>query len=814
MNTIETAGAPAPAADTSFAPGWPGIEARWTSSAKEGVGSVLLPNSRVWFTISHGILNEIYYPRVDMACTRDMGLIITDGKDRIWEEKRDLDHQIELMDRCVPAYQLTNTCPDGSFRIVKKIVTDPKRDVVLQRITFEDLKPEEGRQYRIFAVLAPHLVNRGANNTGWVGDFKGIPMLMATGGISALAFSPSVPWKKLSVGFVGMSDGFQDLLKHKQLTCTYDRAENGNIALTGEIDMDACGGEFTLAIGFGRLPEEAAHRTRASLHDGFYMAFDTYAESWREWHDTLEELDRTDNDKLLDLYRVSASVIRAHEATSFTGGYIASLSIPWGFSKGDDDLGGYHLVWPRDLCETAGSLLAIGALDEARNVLLYLQTVQEEDGHWPQNMWLDGSPYWTGLQMDECAFPLLTVEMAHRAGALKPGDLEDFMPMVLKAAGFVAKFGPVTGQDRWEEDAGYSPFTLAVEIAGLIAAAALCDITGYEREAQYLREVADTWNDQIERWTYASNTELAKSLGIEGYYVRISPLETSDAASPLDGFVAIKNRPMEDYNQKASMIISPDALALVRFGLRDANDPRMLNTVKAVDHLLKIELPQGSCWRRYNFDGYGEKADGSPFDGTGIGRAWPLLSGERAHYELQAGNVKRAEELRDMIEASANAGALLPEQLWDAEDIPDKGLEFGKPAGSAMPLVWAHGEYVKLLRSLRDGKVFDVPPQTYQRYVVEKQVGEYFSWRFNNKPTMLPKGKKLRVEALAPVTVHWTTDNWLSSKPDADSMDTGLGVYTADLDTTGLPSGALITLTFYWVESDKWEGTDFEIRVV
>ena len=798
---------------TNFAPGWPGIEARWTSSAKDGVGSVLLPNSRVWFTLSHGILNEIYYPRVDQACTRDMGLIITDGHDRIWEEKRDLDHQVELMDRHVPAYQLTNTCPDGNFRIIKKIVTDPKRDVVLQRITFEDLKPQEGRQYRIFAVLAPHLVNKGANNTGWVGDFKGIPMLMATGGVSALAFSPSVPWKKHSVGFVGTSDGFQDLVKHKQLTCCYDRADNGNIALTGEIDMEACGGEFTLAIGFGRLPEEAAHRTRASLHDGFYMAFDAYADSWRKWHDTLEELDRTDNDKLLDLYRVSASVIRAHEATSFTGGYIASLSIPWGFSKGDDDLGGYHLVWPRDLCETAGSLLAIGAHDEARNVLLYLQTVQEADGHWPQNMWLDGSPYWTGLQMDECAFPLLLTEMAHRVGALKPGDLEDFMPMVLKAAGFVAKFGPVTGQDRWEEDAGYSPFTLAVEIAGLLAAAALCDITGFEKEAQYLREVADTWNDQIERWTYASGTELATSLGIAGYYVRISPVETSDAASPLDGFVAIKNRPMEDYNQRASMIISPDALALVRFGLRDANDQRIKDTVTAVDHLLKVELPQGSCWRRYNFDGYGEKADGSPFDGTGIGRAWPLLSGERAHYELQAGNTKRAEELRDMIEASANAGALLPEQLWDSADIPEHGLEFGKPAGSAMPLVWAHGEYVKLLRSLRDGKIFDLPPHTYQRYVVEKQVGEFFSWRFNNKPTMLPKGKKLRVEALAPVTVHWTTDRWQTSR-DADSADTGLGVYTADLDTTSLPSGALITLTFYWVETDKWEGTDFDVRVV
>src|SRR5579875_798771 len=98
---------------TNNAPGWPGIEARWTSSAKDGVGSVLSPNSRVWFTVSHGILNEIYYPRVDKACTRDCGLLITDGQE-MWDEKRDLIHEVELMERFVPAYNLINSDPDGA----------------------------------------------------------------------------------------------------------------------------------------------------------------------------------------------------------------------------------------------------------------------------------------------------------------------------------------------------------------------------------------------------------------------------------------------------------------------------------------------------------------------------------------------------------------------------------------------------------------------------------------------------------------------------------------------------------------------------
>jgi glucoamylase len=796
----------------NMAPGFPGIEARWTSSAKEGVGSVLSPNSRVWFTLSHGILNEIYYPRVDQACTRDMGLLITDGH-QLWDEKRDLDHKIELMDRFVPAYELTNTAPDGSFRIIKKIVTDPKRDVVLQRIKFEVLKPELGRHYRIYAMLAPHLVNRGANNTGWTGDYKGIPMMMASGGVSALAFGCSVPWRRRSVGFVGTSDGFQDISRYKQMTYEYERAENGNIALTGEVDIGECDGDFTIAIGFGRAPEEAAHRTRASLHDGFYVAFDAYAESWRAWHKGLIPLDRTKDEEKLDLFRNSASVIRAHEATTFTGGYIASLAIPWGFSKGDDDLGGYHLVWPRDLCETAGALAAMGAKDEVRNVLLYLQTVQEEDGHWPQNMWLDGSAYWSGLQMDECAFPILTLDMARRENMLKPGDLEDFMPMVLKAAAFVVKFGPVTGQDRWEEDGGYSPFTLAVEIAALLAAADLFDLMGYTTQAQYVRETADIWNDQIERWTYASNSELAQEIGVEGYYVRISPIEESDAGSPVDGFVAIKNRPVHDNdNHRASMIVSPDALALVRFGLRAADDPKILNTIRAIDHLLKVDLPQGPGWKRYNFDGYGEHADGSPFDGTGIGRVWPLLSGERAHYELMAGNRKGAEALLDMMEKSANDGAMLSEQVWDEPDMPEHDLKFGRPSGSAMPLVWAHGEYVKLLRSLKDGKVFDLPPQTEERYLKQKHKAEHFPWRFNNKPTSFPQGKKLRIEALAPMTVKWSIDNWKTSN-DVRGMDTGLGAFVADLPTTELPHGTVLTFSFYWPQADKWEGSDFTVSV-
>ncbi len=232
------------------APGWPGIPARWTSSAKTGVGTARSPLSKVWFTISHGILNEIYYPRIRSACTRSLGLIVTDGRDYFSEEKRHARSEVRVAARGVPAYRLVNTAFDGRYRIEKEIIADPHRNVVLQRTRFVPLQGTLD-DYRLYVLLAPHLGNHGAGNHGWVGESKGVPMLYAErAGEAALALLSSVGWRTRAVGFVGMSDGWQDLHQNKQMTWFYHRAENGNIALTGEIDLSACGGEFILALGF------------------------------------------------------------------------------------------------------------------------------------------------------------------------------------------------------------------------------------------------------------------------------------------------------------------------------------------------------------------------------------------------------------------------------------------------------------------------------------------------------------------------------------------------------------------------------------
>jgi len=793
-----------------YAPGWPGIPPRWTSSAKTGAGTALNQHSKVWFTISHGILNEVYFPRVDQACTRDLGFIVTNGRDFFSEEKRHCTFENRPFEPGIPAFELTNTEISGRYRIHKEILSDPYRSVVLQKIRFEPLQGKLS-DYRLYALLSPHLANCGYGNTGWIGDYKGFPMFLAEHGGATLSLASSAPWKKMSVGFVGTSDGWQDLSEHFEMEWEYQRAENGNIAFTGEIDLAACNGEFVIALGFGTIWTEAAQQARSSLFEDYGDIRTHFVTQWKNWQKQLLPLDEPLRQH--DLYRSSTAVLRTHESKDFLGGIIASLSIPWGFNKGDEDLGGYHLVWPRDLVETAGALLAAGAVNDAARVLRYLEATQEVAGNWAQNLWLDGRPYWGGIQMDETAFPVLLIDLMRREAPQALGKLERWWPMVRNAISFIIRNGPVTQQDRWEEDAGYSPFTLAAEISALLAGAEIADFTGHPDQAQTMRDTADAWNDNIERWVYATGGDLAQQLGISGYYVRIAPPDTDGAASPTQGFVPIKNKPPGQDGYRAYHVISPDALALVRFGLRAPDDPRIVNTLRAIDALLAVELPQGPCWYRYNGDGYGEHRDGSAFDGTGIGRAWPLLAGERAHYSLAAGHRDEADALLTVMENStAGEGRLLPKQVWDAADIPALELFRGKPSGSACPLVWAHSEYIKLRRSIRDGRVFDQPPQTVQRYLKEKPVRQFFGWRFNNKTRSIPRNKTLRIVLLMPGRVHWSIDDWKTSH-DTETRDTGLGVHVLDLPTASLPVGGEAVFTFFWPNENRWEGTDFLVKI-
>jgi glucoamylase len=703
----------------------------------------------------------------------------------------------------VPAFVIVNSCRSGRYRIEKQVLTDPKRDTLLQRVRFWNQLGALS-DYRLYVLLRPRLGDQGRDNTAWLGELHGVPLIFATHGSEALALACSARFLRRSVGYVGSSDGSRDLKANGRLTREYTRAESGNVALTAEIDLSDLQGDAVLALGFGATPEVAAEQALGSLNEGFESALREYIAGWRQWQNgsLRAEASLSRNG---DLGRVSRVVLQCHESKAKPGAVVASLSIPWGGARGDADVGGYHLVWPRDLVQAGGAWLAVDDDEAARRVLSYLRSTQQPDGHWPQNLWIDGRPHSNGIQIDETALPILLVDLAYREGALSGAQLAECWPMVHRAARYLVQNGPVSPMDRWEEDPGYSPYTVAAEIAALLAAADHANLNQEPAQANFLRETADVWHASIDRWMYASKNAWCKRFGVEGYYVRLS-----DGASG-DNRVQLKNTGATEIDLLAAHLVSPDAFALVRFGSRAADDPRMIDTAKLIDELLKIETPNGPTWHRYNQDRYGEHADGSPFDGTGIGRGWPLLSAERAHFELAAGHVSSAKRLIAAVESFANETGLIPEQVWDSADVPEHRLYSGRPSGSAMPLVWAHAEYLKLRRSLNDGGVFDLPPQPVRRYLQHQAEIRRRSWRFNHKLRAVPPATELRIETLAPALVHWTHDDWKTCR-EVTTQDSGLGVHFADLETLGADVRA-IRFTFYWPDAGHWENQDFVVSV-
>lgn len=787
------------------APGHPGIKPTWSPGPKTAVGTAINDKSNVWFSVSHGILNEVYFPRVDTPSVRDMGFLISDGQNYFSEEKTDTDSDVTWFHSGVPGFKVVNTSRDGKYVITKQIISDPNRDSLLIHNSFDILDPS--LELNVYNLLAPHLANLGYENNAWIEDNEGVITLLAQREDCALACICSVPFTQASVGYVGVSDGWQDINQHKLMTHQYNLAKDGNVALTAQLDLSK-DHEFVIVLGFGVDRNQAVANARASLDSGFEKLKHQYIAEWQDWH----QKSNKNQLKLTSFALNSVAVLKVHQSKNPRGAIIAGLASPWGESRSDDDPIGYHIVWIRDMVESASGLLSVGYDKDIHSIISFLQFSQSPDGHWSQNMWLNGDPYWNGVQMDETALPILLINYAHKLKSIKNSDIIDYWSMIKKAAGYILRNGPVTQQDRWEEDPGYTPFTMATEIAALLAAADFAELNNEFSLAKYMRQTADNWYDGIDRWLYATNTDWSKQFKVMGYYERIVPVDNS-LVTRSNQTVQVKNVPADQASEKISHLISPDALALVRFGLRQANDSRITDTIVLIDNLLKLTTPAGVSWHRYNGDGYGEQANGAAFNGTGIGRAWPLLSGERGHYELANNNINAADELLHNVEAFANKTDLLPEQIWDSDDIDQHELAFGRPSGSAMPLAWAHAEYLKLSVSLLNGAVCDMPEQTVARYLEQKTISKYRSWRFNHKIRSINCGKLLRIEVLSPALIRWTTDSWLTYK-EQETFDSGVGLYYADLDVANLKDKSQVCFTFFWQHSQSWQQDNFTIDVI
>ena len=781
---------------------------RWTHSNKDGIGTAYSADSRLWFTLWRGIVTEVYFPVIDEPQLRDLEFLFTDGTTFFHEEKRDLNPTTERIADDALAYRVRSEGPDNRYRFSKTILAAPHLPCLLMRCRLEVLDPTLRGKLRVFVLAAPHLRVGGWDNTASVQEVFGREVLIAEKGGMALALGADRPFRRASVGYVGHSDGWTDLHSNRDLTWEYDLAPDGNVALTGEVEASHPKG-FTLGLAFGTNPSAAV----SALFQGLGMPFETSEKRFlAQWNRTAlsDASVARPPPRSGDLFDASRAILLAHEDKTYPGAFIASLSIPWGGSKGDEDSGGYHLVWVRDLFHAATGLLAAGIHEAPLRALIYLATRQQADGGFPQNFWLDGRPYWEGVQLDEVAFPILLAGKLHRMKSL--GEF-DPTPMVLRAARFLIDFGPPTEQDRWEELGGYSPSTLATTIAALVVAGQFARRAGRLDTAEFVEEYADFLNAHVEPWTVTHHGTLVP--GIPRHYVRIRPAAVDDPnpdEGPDLGTLSLPNIPPGSPSVfPAREVVDGGFLDLVRLGLRAADDPVVVDSLQVVDRVLKVDTPGGPVWRRYNHDGYGETADGAPFNGFGIGRAWPLLTGERGHYELARGGDARS-YLRAMEKFATSTG-LLPEQVWDEEDRPEFHLKFARPTESATPLVWAHAEYIKLRRSIQDGEVFDRVPEVVERYLrphppsVSREV-----WKFNRRISRAPADATVRVIAGAPFRLHVTRDGWVTSE-DRESRSAGIALHSVDLEPLG-PSGGAWQFTFYWTLSDSWEERDFRVEAV
>ena len=770
------------------APGRPGLKPTWTSSDKDAVTGAL-GGGRVRAAVGYGVVNEVYWPSSGEPQVRDLTFIVKTAGGWV-DVKRDCTYSLTPHEDG-PLISVEHRLPHSpDFSLKLEIMPSVENDSLL--INY-DLAGGT-----LYALLSPHLADSGEDNSAWIQQ----GVLYAQRGDAALAFLASGDFGKVSAGFVGVSDGWQDFKQHGEMTWEYGKAEHGSVALMAEL-KDAQG---TLALAFARHAAGAAIHARGGLQRPFALQREEFLANWQQWTSRLRLPEGSDEET--SRARLSAQVIRVHEGSDFSGAIVASLSVPFG--QAHSSLGGYHLVWPRDMVEAATGLLAVGQVNDAVRSLNYLLAAQSPDGHWPQNIFPNGEPFWSGDQLDETAFVLILMAKLRELEQDDNFTRSALEWAAVRAAGYLLRHGPVSQQDRWEENSGISAYTLSIMIAGLVAATPWLT----PEQTALALAVADDWNARLEGWCYVTGDDalLASQYGVDGYYIRIAP---QAAEQPGQQDVMIANT--ADLKVKAGGLVSLDFGYLVRVGLRRATDPRIQSSLKVVDGELRRETPSGPLYYRYQHDGYGNTASGGPFLGLddGIGRLWPLLAGERGHLALLAGD--SPDEYLDAMLRSSGDGGLFPEQVWDT--APENGFQPGKPAGSAMPLVWAHAEYLKLLWARQHHQPYEMLEAVRDRYLSGSPAPRLTFWTTNAPVFKLAANLDLVVQDSQPFTLHFgfgDGEQWTDTQ-DQDAAEGEFGLWQVRFGAQELAnrlSAGQGRLNFVRRYDSGWEGQNWCVEVL
>ena len=697
-------------------------------------------------------------------------------------------------------YRIRSSDRSKRVHLTKEIVCHTTLPAVLARVA---LSGDENflKTLQCCVLCSPHLNDAGGSNNGMVIERSGRRLLAAEKEGRWLVAGASLGLVRLSCGYAGKSDGYTDLSQNFGMTWEFDQAPAGNIVLTGQVDLSSAS-EFTLCIAFGETLESAVANLFQSLSKDFEDLCNQFISQWEDVSPVRKELAAAAKDSGW-LYESSYSLLRAIEDKTYRGALIASPATPWGEARNDKTgKGGYHLVWTRDMVESSLGLLAAGDTATPLRALINLAARESDDGSFAQNYQVDGAISHDNMQLDEIAFPILLAARLHRDGLL--GNF-DPRTMVARAAKCLLLHGPVTKEERWEEMGGYSPSTLASIIAAMIGAAEVLRQAG---DVEILQDYADFLVAHLEEWTVTTKGSLDP--GVPRYFIRINPAKPGEAlppGSPDRAELKLPDRkPGSPEFWPARNIVDGGFLQLVRYGILAPDDPLIRDSVKVIDANLRVATPRGPCFLRYTHDGYGQKPDGGPFDQWGVGGAWPLLAGERAHYELAAGG--DYQELIGAMENFAGPNELFPEQVWPYADKPEAGLLCGHAVGSAVPLLWAHAEYIRLLRSSSDGKVFDLMPEVEKRYLKHKTASRVEYWLAMHPIEHIRGGCRVRICAAQPFRLRWSSDKSTAHR-EKDSSSSALDVEYVDLQPDEVRGET--EFTFFWRGRDQWEGRNYKV---
>jgi glucoamylase len=655
----------------------PGPHPGWTEADKSGFGTARSRQSRVWFTLQGGRVSEVFYPDLSTPSLRTLELLVIDGEhaDR---QSRDMTTVVTRPDERSLRFTQVSTDNEGHYRLTEEIVTDPARSAVVIRATVESL---DGGNHPLGVRYEPALGNGAAQD-----HLRSTKRSLKAVDHKARVASTLVASPRL-------------------FDTSHDQAY-------------IKGSSATISLGFGRTPRRSSKAAKRALAQPWTTTASAYDAGWHDYLSGLAPVPAS-AEAIQRAYLASALVLAAGEDKAHPGAFVASPSMPWAWGDEVKDLSypsaSYHEVWSRDLYQIGTALYAMGDVAAARRAVRWLfRTQQKPDGSFPQNSDVDGTEEWTEIQLDQVTLP---IALAHLVGKTDQRTYRG----VKKAVGFLMRFrdeetgrrAPFTPQERWENQSGYSPATIAAQIDGLVTGAAIARQHGDARLAKTWERTADRWARKVKRWTVTTNGPLSDA----PYFLRV----TKDGKPNRGTTYAIGDGGPARADQRR--VVDPSFLDLVRFGILAPNDPVVLNSLAVVDQDLGVPTPNGTFWHRFSFDGYGETRSGAQWDVSEdgerrtLGRAWPLLAGERGEYAVAAG--QSGAPYLASIAAAASGSDMLAEQVWDGRaPTGEPCCPAGEGTRSATPLLWTHAGLIRLAWTIQNGR-----PVDQQQVVVDRYLG-------------------------------------------------------------------------------------------